>query len=289
MSEKFEFLNSQKVANILNVNVSTIKRWTDEGKLECTKTAGGHRKFLMSHINQFLNNSKIKTSWDRVVNLNDPEDSELNYYLLQKDFDFLIDYIVDAASWSQREKINRIIQGLYLNQTEIFNIFDSLLTPALHKIGDLWETGEISVIVEHVSSQIIRDSIVQFRDMISIPKEKSSTALLMVMSSELHDIALKMVNLILQIRGINVIFAGQKTPSLKIEQVFEIYQPDRIYISSTVSDDVNVAQAEFDKICFLAKNKNIEVVIGGQGFDVLDYKHFKNVKRLNTFEEVSKY
>ena len=38
MSE--ELLSSQKAAAILKVAVSTVKRWTDEGLLPCTKTDG---------------------------------------------------------------------------------------------------------------------------------------------------------------------------------------------------------------------------------------------------------
>ena len=56
------YISSEEVSNILGVNVSTIKRWTDSGKLDCVITAGGHRKFLMRHVSAFLNdNSKYRT------------------------------------------------------------------------------------------------------------------------------------------------------------------------------------------------------------------------------------
>ena len=41
MSTEVQFFNSLEAAKILGVNVSSIKRWTEEGKLECVKTAGG--------------------------------------------------------------------------------------------------------------------------------------------------------------------------------------------------------------------------------------------------------
>ena len=47
------YLSSKNVAEILGVNISTLKRWTDNGTLECTKTAGGHRKFTMQNIRDF--------------------------------------------------------------------------------------------------------------------------------------------------------------------------------------------------------------------------------------------
>jgi photoactive yellow protein len=51
MSE--ELLSSQKAAAILKVAVSTVKRWTDEGLLPCTKTAGGHRRYHLSDLKRF--------------------------------------------------------------------------------------------------------------------------------------------------------------------------------------------------------------------------------------------
>ena len=58
--EGIRHFNSIEVARILGVNVSTVKRWTEEGKLECIKTAGGHRKFLMAHLGDYVKNYKSK-------------------------------------------------------------------------------------------------------------------------------------------------------------------------------------------------------------------------------------
>jgi excisionase family DNA binding protein len=41
-------LSTEQVARLLNVTVSTIKRWADEGLIACVKTPGGHRKFELA-------------------------------------------------------------------------------------------------------------------------------------------------------------------------------------------------------------------------------------------------
>ena len=48
-----KYLNSKEVSEILGVNISTLKRWTDSGKLDCVKTAGGHRKFTLQHVRNY--------------------------------------------------------------------------------------------------------------------------------------------------------------------------------------------------------------------------------------------
>ena len=49
-----KYLNSKEVANILGINISTLKRWTDNGTIKCKKTPGGHRKFTMQHVREYL-------------------------------------------------------------------------------------------------------------------------------------------------------------------------------------------------------------------------------------------
>ena len=54
------YLTSNDVAEILGVNISTLKRWTDNGTISCTKTAGGHRKFTMQHVRDYYKKIKMQ-------------------------------------------------------------------------------------------------------------------------------------------------------------------------------------------------------------------------------------
>lgn len=48
------FLTTDDVSKLLHVGKSTIKRWTDEGKLKCFRTPGGHRKFKTANVEEFI-------------------------------------------------------------------------------------------------------------------------------------------------------------------------------------------------------------------------------------------
>jgi len=49
-----ELLTTEDLSNLLGVSKSTIKRWTDEGRLHCFRTPGGHRKFKHSNVRDFV-------------------------------------------------------------------------------------------------------------------------------------------------------------------------------------------------------------------------------------------
>ena len=136
---------------------------------------------------------------------------------------------------------------------------------------------------EHIATQTIRDSIVRLQGIIRIPKDKIGKALCLNLANEMHDIALKMVDHILEIKGFKVLFSGQITPVIKMEKIFQSFKPDRIYISSTIIDNLNFAQLEFDEICSLSEKYNSSVFVGGQGFEHLNYEHSIVNSRINTF------
>lgn len=286
MQPSMKYFNSVEAAKILNVNVSTIKRWTQEGKLECVKTPGGHRKFATHHLAKFLEKNKTKTTKANLFPVENEKDLQVSTHILKKDYVYLADYLFKQAHLCDRNAVQRVLNGLYMGQTPIYEIYDKLLTPVLYHVGDLWERGDISVAEEHFTTQTIRDCLIRLQGLIQLPAEQDRTAFCLMMSTEFHDLALKMVDHILEIQGYKVYYSGPMTPSLKIEQIFKKYKPNRVYISSTVIMDENLTQAEFDKICYVSAENNAKVYVGGQGFDILDYSHPAVVKRLHTFEEV---
>ena len=286
MKEEIQYFNSLDAAKILGVNVSTVKRWTNEEKLECIKSIGGHRKFMMDHFTEFLGKNNKKVSKINVFPIEEDSDLEISHHILKGNFDFLADYVLEQAFLSNRNRVQHVMNGLYLSQYPLHEIYDNLITHVLYKIGDLWESDEKTITEEHIATQTIRDSIVRLQGIIRIPQQKIGKALCLNFSNEMHDIALKMVDHILDIKEYQVLFSGQITPLLKLDHVLQTYKPERIYISSTIVDNPELIQTEFDEICHLSEAQNVSVYIGGQGFDYINHDHSIVQERFTNFEDL---
>ena len=61
-----KYLNSKEISDILGVNISTLKRWTDNGTIDCHKTAGGHRKFTMQNVRDYYKKNKKASKSDAI-------------------------------------------------------------------------------------------------------------------------------------------------------------------------------------------------------------------------------
>ena len=182
MNKDTNFLNSQEAADVLGVNVSSIKRWTDSGKLECIQTAGGHRKFLMSHLVKFIEVNENKSAKASVFQIETESDVEMSYHILKGDYDTLIDYVVSKARLSDRFAVQKVLNGLYLGHYPLHMIYDHLVTPVLIQIGTLWMNRNLSIIEEHIAAQTIRDAISRLQGIIRIPDKKEGKAILLNLS-----------------------------------------------------------------------------------------------------------
>ena len=271
MRSLIQYLNSQEAAKILGVNVSTVKRWTEDGKLNCIKSAGGHRKFLMKHLSEFLADYKKKAVKVSLFTLDGESDLEINLAILKKDFDYLVTYVLTQSLENNRDRIQLVLDGLYLAQDSLAIIYDLLVTPVLHQIGELWQMQTISITQEHLASQAIKDSIIRLQGIVKIPTEKKTNILCLNFSNELHDIALKMIDNLLESLGYRVLFCGSQTPMVNIEEVFQSYQIGSVFTSITTNS--TYTQQELDMLCQVCHTHQASLYIGGQGAKFLDTSH----------------
>ena len=286
MEQNIEYLNSEEAARILGVNVSSIKRWTDSGKLSCIQTKGGHRKFLMSHLAKFLEDNLKISSRANIFAIENDYDLEISYHVMKGNFIILTDAIYNNAINGNRHEVQKILTGLYLGQYPLYEIYDHLLTPVLHRLGENWAEGKLSIIEEHIGSQSIRDCINRLQGIITLPKATGQIALCINTYEDLHDIALKMVQNVLEFRGFLTFFSGELTPVVDLDIILDKLKPLRLYVSSTYVADPGKTQPEVNQIFNLCAARNIDGYVGGSGWDSLDYDHPAVKARLKTFEQV---
>jgi excisionase family DNA binding protein len=56
--EPDELLFPAEVAQMFRVDVKTVTRWADAGKLETIRTAGGHRRYVKASVRALIEESR---------------------------------------------------------------------------------------------------------------------------------------------------------------------------------------------------------------------------------------
>lgn len=286
-ADKTTLISSLDVARILGVNVATVKRWTDSGKLDCMKTAGGHRKFHLRHLAAFARNHEKYSQKLSLLPLDTNENRELSSEILRSDYTKLSPRILHSALACDQSTLSILLNGLYMVHQDLVGIYQDLLTPVLQKIGELWMHGEITVTQEHLASQTLRDGIIKLQDVVIQPELSEGKVFVLTLSEELHDIPAKMIQHIMEARGYQVLYSGQKTPAGDTDSVFSTFKPDRVYLSVVYTENKLNAQAEVLKLLALCEKHEVVLYAGGTGLDLLALSEDAPIRRLASLKEVN--
>ena len=75
-----KLLRPEEASKILNITQQSLINWTDKGKIECIRTKGGHRRFLLSSLlplsTKEFKSTKRNICYCRVSTFSQKEDLE---------------------------------------------------------------------------------------------------------------------------------------------------------------------------------------------------------------------
>ena len=285
-----KYLNSKEVASIMGVNVSTIKRWTDSGDLDCYQTVGGHRKFILSHIKSFLKkNSSQKLTLNIIEYLN-KGDKELVQRIDKIDYKYLRAHVLQLSLEQNVDSIHEIINSLLIKGETQHRIYDELILNILNKIGVLWTENKFSISDEHIITVTIKNVLYKTHsdlaenDMITPWK-----TICMTLTGDEHEIPLVMIQSIL--RGLNIsnINLGVNLPVTEIESKIEALNLTHIVVSTNYILSLDIFISEISQLIQYCHKKNVKILIGGIGYDLLNEENRNNTIGLKNMTELYNY
>jgi len=285
-----KYLNSKEVASIMGVNVSTIKRWTDSGKLDCYQTIGGHRKFLLSHLKNFLKekiNQKLKVNIIQYLNKGD---KELVQRIDRIDYKYLRDYLFQLGLQQGVDSIHDVINSLLIKGEPQYRIYDELILNVLNRIGDLWSNNKLSIADEHIMTETIRNVMYRIHSEISknnvkIPKK----VICMTLTNDEHEIPLVMIQSILDEINIPSTNLGPNIPVPEIESKIQVVNPTHLIISSNYVLDTDTFNSEISQLLQICQKNDIEILIGGSGNHLLIEENRSTTIELKNMADLFNY
>ncbi len=258
--------STRDLASMLDVNVSTVKRWADSGQLACIKTPGGHRRFRANDVQIFLKDRGI-----HVESLPDlptrAGSSGLETAVRERDWGWLRDQLASSAIAGDTHAIVNMFNAMYASGIHPAVKCDVVIAGALETIGDAWYDREISVADEHLATHAIRYALNEMSARWLPLRQTPYTALCACPSQELHEMACECVRRVLQHEGWNVVMLGANTPTDAIVDAIVHHQPHLVALSATMPPDVPVFSTDVARIVEAASEMGGEVIIGGQAID----------------------
>jgi methanogenic corrinoid protein MtbC1 len=143
-------------------------------------------------------------------------------------------------------------------------IQDAIVTPALHRIGWLWERGEISVAHEHLATQISYRVLALLRELFRVTKQRSEhRVMLAAVEGEQHVVALQMAADLLDYSGYESVMLGPDVPTGVLAEIVREHTPE--IVAFTLTMQAAAVRLPRAVAAVEAAHPGAAVIIGGRG------------------------
>jgi MerR family transcriptional regulator, light-induced transcriptional regulator len=166
---------------------------------------------------------------------------------------------------------------LYEKCSRLFGLaefYEKLLKPVMYRIGEKWEQKKLDVATEHASTntaigliKVINERIISRVRMRGIPSQ--NTTVICTPDGEQHGLACNMIESLLLSKGFKVYNISTSIPTEYIIDFMRDLQPDIIFISITLAENIKPAERLIYRI-HQRYNNRLPVVVGGSALNKLN-------------------
>jgi len=205
-----DMLRLSEAARLLQVGDTTLKRWTEEGRITYERTLGGHRRFRRDDVLRLRGH----LMGERPV-AEEPADSP------------------DSRRWldvpgdpTEPTAMTGRLMLLRSESRDWAETCDRLCSGLLTEIGERWSVGKMTCAQEHAMSRSLEVALAKIGHQFAV-SPSAATMVLACPPGERHTLGLTMVELVLRERGFRVQFLGSDVPAHDIVETVRKVRPGR--------------------------------------------------------------
>jgi len=168
----------------------------------------------------------------------------------------------DALVAGNRVKTNLVAEEA-LRTVGLDPFYVDVLTPSMHAIGELWKKGDLTVSMEHLASNIVRELLDSLNARIRVARKPRGTAVLCTPQGEMHSLASKVLEGLLLERGYRSWNIAASAPTDSTVDFITAKKPDLVLVSLTIPQYL----PSLKRLLIAIHHRKIRarILVGGQG------------------------
>ena len=196
---------------------------------------------------------------------------------------------LSAILSGDRNSGSAIIAELSDRGWTVEDIYEKVIRDSLYKVGDLWESGQISVSSEHLASAIVESILNEQYSRIISQIKNNKTVVAASVENEIHQIGIKMVADIFEMSGFNVHYLGANNPLEDLVNFIDTVKPNILAVSISINYHISSLELLIEAI--RKKYPDLIIIAGGQGLKdqyrefTIKYPNVMYLKDLYALEE----
>ncbi|MBA2671367.1 MAG: DNA-binding protein [Gemmatimonadetes bacterium] len=279
-----EYVSPKLLATAIGVSESSLKRWTDEGRLEAERTAGGHRRIAVGEAVRFVRNAGLRVIRPELLGL--ARASGTSH--AQDDRETATERLLAALESDGAAEARSLIVSLYMEGASPGWICDVPIRQALERIGELWEHGAGGIFLEHRATETCLQALGELRLILPAPPGDAPVALGGGSEGEVYVLPSLMAATVVAEAGFEVRNLGADTPTVALLEAIRHYEPQLVWISYSVPPR-NPREAVTGLARLADALNGGSLVVGGRGSDGLPLPWSPAVHRIETMSELAAF
>lgn len=151
----------------------------------------------------------------------------------------------------------------------IRDLYDRVLRAVQHEVGRLWQSGRVSVAMEHYITGVNQVLMARLYPAVA---DRSSTGPKFVgacVGGERHELGIRMVCDLLQLEGWDAVCLGADTPVDAVVAALKEHRPAVLGLSATLGFHVPQTRRFIEAVREAAHGTEVFVLVGGRPFDAV--------------------
>lgn len=233
------------VSRMLGVRPELLRMWEKRYHLFKPQRAGNrYREFddedvqLLRYMCQQLDQGRAigeLAAEGREALLRQMAASDLRPATVQPDHAILIDALVDAAQQLDKGRLEaKLAEGAALYS--FMTLMTEICGPFMHRLGTLWETGDLSMASEHLATVVLKQRLLTMLQA-TAPASSAPVLLCACAAGEWHEIGLLTLAYTMQQAGWQVCYLGPDLPVQGLLHGCQRLQPALVAVSMTYVAD----------------------------------------------------
>lgn len=176
---------------------------------------------------------------------------------------------LDAVRAADAPGAFRIAAGALASGMTIPELYQRVIAPAMHEVGELWSKGALTVADEHLATSLTHRVLAALRPPVWVGVGSQSDAgavkqrvMLAAVEGEQHVLGLRMAADVLEDAGFETIYLGADVPIGALLQALDSLAPDLLALSATMPE----LAPELDQVAATIRRTHprLGLLVGGQ-------------------------
>jgi DNA-binding transcriptional MerR regulator len=270
------------------IQAHTIRIWEKRYQLVRPKRTGTNiRVYTDEDLKRLLNVAILNSNGLKISKIARLSDNEVKEKILQlteevgkveNQIDSLVFSMIELNEHKFEKQLARLIMQIGFDDT-----ITKVIYPFLHKVGILWQTGNINPAQEHFISNLIRQKLFVAIDSVftdDAPDKKHF--ILFLPEGELHDISLLYFAYLIKKSGHHIIYLGQTVPFEDLVEVNKVHPSQYLLVAFTTSIPQNQILEYIKTLSKAFKEQHIFVLTSQ--VDSANVKSFVNVTKIESHQ-----